>query len=112
MQQLATCVRNVPSGIKCTGHNIIVQYCTKVLGMQWTMLTLAHARRVIVCLSVCLSVCVCVCPRFFSVALAAMIVKCGCCSNHCLPSVQQESGAEKARYADGTAVFQLQLSVH
>ena len=44
-------------------------------------------------LFVCLSVCVCVCLSavFFSAALAAMIVKCGHCSNHCLPSVQQES---------------------
>ena len=41
--------------------------------------------------SVCRSVCVCVCPQFFSAALAAMIVKYGHCSNHCLPSVQQES---------------------
>ena len=58
-----------------------------VMSPDVLLLTLAHARRVIVCLSVGL----CVCPRFFSAALAAMIVKYGRCSNHCLPSVQQES---------------------
>ena len=40
----------------------------------------------------------------FSAALAAMIVKCGHCSNHCFTLSTARILSEKARDADGTTV--------